>query len=240
MKTPRPSLLALAALLLSIFLPFAARADVFSDNFAANLNQKTLDALAGDIGALVGGPSFHHGKALGFPIGIDVGVHAAFAGVDKEDKILRDNGATAHSGFVQAEYGLPGRINVLGRIGKLYDADVYGGGLRWGVFTSDVPGLPSVSLSALYDQVKRGLFDAETYSGNLVASFDIPFIHPYIGVGYDATKVNPDGSALNGKSAGTRLEAGVNLSIIPFTYLSIGGGLANNRRLGHAGLGVRF
>ncbi len=240
MKIKRPIVLVLAALAVITSLPFVARADVFSDNFAANLNQHSLDALAGDIGALVGGPSFHHGKALGFPLGFDVGVHAAFLSVDNEDKILRDNGVTAHSGWVQAEYGLPGRINLIGRVGRLYAADLYGGGLRWGVFTSDVPGVPSISISGLYGKVKHDVFSAETYSGNLVASFDIPFIHPYLGVGYDSTKVNPDGSAVTGKQGAPRFEAGVNLSIIPFTYLSLGGGLANGRRIGHAGVGVRF
>jgi hypothetical protein len=239
MNGTRSTPLFLAAVL-TLMIFSSVRADEFSDNFAANLDQKTLDALAADIGALVGGPSFHQGKALGFPLGIDLGVHAAFVGVDSDDKILRDNGSTAHSGWVQAEYGLPGRINLIGRVGQLYQADLYGGGLRWGIFSSVVPGIPSVSISGLYAKAKHDLFSAETYSGNLVASFDIPFIHPYIGAGYDSTKLNPDGSALNGKGGGARLEAGLNLSIIPFTYLSVGGGVANRRKLGHAGLGVKF
>jgi len=240
MKTTRLTLSALAAVFLTLSLPRFARADEFSDNFAANQNQTALDALAGDLGALVGGPSFHHGKALGFPLGIDVGIHAAFLHVDKEDTILRDNGSTAKSGWVQAEYGLPGRINLIGRVGRIYDADAYGGGLRWGIFTSIAPGVPSVSISGLYGKVKHDAFDAETYSGNLVASFDVPFIHPYAGVGYDSTELNPDGTPLNGKQGALRLEVGVNLSIIPFTYLSIGGGVSDGRRIGHAGLGVRF
>jgi hypothetical protein len=229
-----------ATLFLALAPATSARADNFSDNFPAAMDQTAIDALAEDLGTLMGGSSFHEGKALGFPLGFDLGIHVPVAGVSDNDTVLRDNGSTARAHWLQAEYGLPGRINIIGRVGEMEDADLIGGGLRWGAFVSSVPGVPSVSVSALYGKFKHDLFDGETISGNVVASFEVPFIHPYIGAGYDKTSLDPDGSALDGDAEGYRVEAGINISIIPFTYVTLGGGLANGEKLGHLGLGVRI
>lgn len=226
-------------------------ADDLSNNFSANLNQTALDALAQDLGALTGGGSFHTGKALGFPLGFDVGVHVPVVGVTDDNAILKDDASTAYGGWVNAEVGLPAHINLIARAGQIHDADGYGGGLRIGLFNPSVPGLPSVSLSGLYHVLEHDYFDMNTMTANLVVSFDIPLIHPYIGAGYDKTKVEPTDLAFSGAAAGVsrslegdsdgyRIEGGVNVSVIPFTYLTLGGGLANGEELYHAGLGVTF
>lgn len=229
----------------------AVRADDLSNNFSANINQTSLDALAQDLGALAGGGSFHSGKSLGFPIGFDVGVHVPIVGVSDDNAILKDDGSTANGGWVNAEVGLPANFDIIGRVGKIMDADGFGAGLRYGILDPSVPGLPSISISALYNDFSHDYFDMTTLSANLVVSFDVPLIHPYVGAGYDSTKLEPTSMAfagatpgtdtsLEGEASGYRVEAGVNLSIIPFTYITLGGGLANGEELYHAGLGVRF
>src|SRR5262249_32078230 len=125
-------------------------ADDLKDNFQANLNTKSLDALAKDLGALVGSGSFHQGKSLGFPLGFDIGIHVPVVGLTDDDAILKDNGSTAHATWGQAEIGLPAHVSVLARYGKAYDATLLGGGLRWGLFTTAAPGVPSLSVSGLY------------------------------------------------------------------------------------------
>jgi hypothetical protein len=215
-----------------------AAADHFSDNFADHTDSKSLEALTRDLGALMSAGSFHDGKALGFPLGLDIGGHVSFLDVDPENRILRDNGSTEQSQAIQLVYGLPKRINLIARVGAIENADVVGGGLRWGVIKSDTMAAPSVALSVLYNRAEHELFEANQFSGNLVASFDVPFIHPYVGAGLDRTEL--DGGGRTTKQNGYRVEAGINLSVIPFTYLTAGGGIANGRKMGHLGLGVRF
>lgn len=240
--------LALVSMLLG---PSVLRADDLKNNFQNNLNQQAIDALTQDLGAMVSGGSFHTGKALGFPIGIDVGVHANMVGVQDENAILRDDGSSWGAAFVQGEVGLPFRFNVIGRAGSLGEDTVYGGGLRYGILDPSVPGLPSLSITALYNTMDTDYFSFSNTSFNAALSFDIPIIRPYIGVGYDlnsldvesAAYVGAPGSAtpnLESSESGYRAEAGLNLSIIPFTYITLGAGLANGEEMYHAGLGVTF
>lgn len=226
-------------------------ADDFDNNFTANLNQMALDELAKDIGATMGGGSFHTGKALGFPLGFDVGVHVPVVGVSDDNVILKDDGSTTHAMWGQAEVGLPAKLNLIARVGKYEDADLIGGGLRYGILSPSLPGLPAISISGLYSALDHDFFKAKTYSANLSVSFEIPVIHPYIGGGYDFTSVEPQTAAfataptnvsrsLEGEGSGYRAEVGVNLSMIPFTYITLAAGLANGNETYHAGAGVKF
>ncbi len=225
--------------------------DELKNNFQANLTPSALDALAQDIGAMVGGSSFHQGKPLGFPLGFDVGVHASVVEIQDEDVILRDDESYWGAGFGQVEVGLPARLGVIGRVGSLGDGTIYGGGLRYGLLDSSLPGIPKISLLALYDKMDHDFFDMTHTSINAVLSFDLPVIRPYLGGGWDNTKLDLTDAAfssvpasvdrsLEGSSDGYRAEAGVNLSLIPFTYLSLGAGLANGGALYHVGLGLFF
>lgn len=243
--------LAFLTLLTGLLITPALKADDISDNFTANLAQQPLDALTEDLGALMGGGSFHHGKALGFPIGFDVGVHVPVITFQKENTILKDNGRSMAAGWAQAEVGLPGKINVIARGGKIFDETAFGGGLRYGILKPSLPGLPALSLTALYNQLDHDYFELKTYSANLVLSIDFPFIDPYLGAGYDVSKLKPTALAfqgapgtlsrsLEGESNGHRIEAGINLHLIPFTYLNLGAGIANGESMYHGGLGVAF
>lgn len=236
-------------IVLSLVVPAAA--DDFENNFTANLNQMALDELSKDIGAAMGGGSFHTGKALGFPLGFDVGVHVPVIGVSDDNLILKDDGSTTNAMWGQVEAGLPANLNLIARAGKFHDADLIGGGLRYGILSPSLPGLPSISISGIYSALDHDFFKAKTYSANLALSFAIPVIHPYIGGGYDFTEVDPQAAAfvgapvavsrnLEGDSGGYRAEVGVNLSIIPFTYITLAAGMANGQEMYHAGAGVKF
>ncbi len=241
----------LAGLTLMISNLNFAWADAISNNISSNLNQTVLNAFAKDVGSLLGGGSFHQGKALGFPLGVDVGVHGVVVDLQNDDAILRDDHSYAQSGWLQAEVGLPANINVIARGGQFVDAKMVGGGLRIGLLTPSVPLTPAISVSALYDKLNHDYVNAHTWSTNAVLSVDVPFIHPYIGVGWDRTDLKPTDRAFNAAPMGTprdldatvsgyRGEIGVNLSVIPFTYLNLGVGSANSKTLYHAGLGAKF
>lgn len=246
----RKSVLAIACALVC-FNSSLIFADEFGNNFSSNLTQDSLDALAKDLGALMGGGSFHDGKALGFPLGFDIGVHVPVVGVSDKDKILRDDGSTAPAVWAQAEVGLPFKLNLIGRLGKMYEADLLSGGLKLGLIKSSVPGVPNLSVSALYSVLDHDFFKQKTLSANAVVSFALPIVHPYIGAGYDSSTLDPKDRAfegvspsisrgLEGEADGVRVEAGVDLSFIPFTYVTLGVGLANSQELYHAGLGLKF
>jgi hypothetical protein len=164
---------------------------------------------------------------------------------------LRDDHSTAESGWIQAEVGLPANINVIARGGKFDDAKMLGGGLRIGLFTPSAPLLPAISVSGLYDQLRHDYVNAHTLTVNAVLSVDVPFIHPYLGVGWDKTDLKPTDRAFNEAPSGTprnldssvtgyRGEVGVNISVIPFTYLTLGAGLTNSKAMYHAGIGAKF
>jgi len=216
------------------------------------LNQdKPLNALAQDLGALLGGGSFRSGKVLGFPLGLDVGGNIVIQGVQKDDLVLRDDASTAKNAFGQVELGLPMKLNAILRIGKAMGGNLLGGGISYGILKPSLPGLPALSISALYNQLKNEDLEAKTYSGNAVLSIDFPLLDPYLGAGYDYTKATPTDHAFQGlpasvdrnqegKSGGYRLEGGVNLHLIPFTYINLGAGIANGEEQYHAGVGIRI
>ena len=171
--------------------------------------------------------------------------------LQNDDAILRDDHSREESGWLQAELGLPANINVIARGGQFEDAKMYGGGLRVGLFTPSAPLMPAISVSALYDKVSHDYVEAHTWSANAVLSVDVPFIHPYLGVGWDRTDLKPTDRAfdaaptgtsrdLNSTVSGYRAELGVNISVIPFTYLNLGVGSANSKTLYHAGIGAKF
>lgn len=236
--------------LLVFFVPGNLRADNLKNNFKSHLNQNDIDELTKDVGALVGGGTFHTGKALKFPLGFDVGAHAI--AVDTNDNpILSDDGSSAISGSIQGELGLPLKLNLIARAGRFEDADFLGGGIRWGIIKGDLPGLPSLSLTGLYNKVSHDYFNADVLSANLSLSFNVPIIHPYIGIGYDSTSLDVENAAyigapgsavanLDSQQDTIRGEVGINLSIIPFTYITIAGGLAHEDPIYHAALGIQF
>lgn len=218
-------------------------ADDLSNNFTANSNGPAMDALAKDLGALMGAGSFHHGKALGFPIGFDFGVHVPVVSLKDENVVLKDDGSTAQALWGQAEVGLHGRINMIGRLGTFEDANMVGAGLRYGFFRPVLPGFPSASITVLWGEMDHDFFELETISINAVMSMDLPFVHPYLGGGYDMTTLNPKDSvnaASDGEAKGYRVEGGINVSVFPFTYFNLGVGLANGERLYHVGAGAKF
>jgi len=226
-------------------------ADEFSNNFKMHLNETALDSLTQDLGALMGGGSFHEGKAVGFPVGIDLGVHVPILDVQTDNHILKDDGSTSQVLWGQVEIGLPKKINLVGRRGELFEADLLGGGLRFGFIEPTTSVIPSLSFMALYSQLKHEFFESETLSFNVVASFGFPFVHPYLGAGYDRAKLTPTAMAfqgvapavrrdVKGKSEGYRVEAGVNISVFPFSYVNAAAGLANEEKMLHFGLGIKI
>jgi opacity protein-like surface antigen len=214
--------------------------------YGDSIVQTKLDNFTKDLGYLMGGGAFHQGKALGFP-GFDVGIHLVAKNTGKDDTILNAAGiSTIGLPIVQAEIGLPAKIDIFGRIMSYDTASMVGGGVRYGIIKGSLPIMPSLSVQAMMNNLSvssgANKFTATCTSVDAMASFNIPIVDPYIGVGMDQTEVKADSSitSLKGTANTTRVEAGINLTLIPFTYLQVGGVMVGGDIGYTAGLGVKF
>jgi len=216
--------------------------DVQNRATAANLKPFALD-----LGGLLGGAAFHSGHSLGFP-GFDIGIVAMTQfTADRDNAVLRNS---APKGFglplVQAEIGLPFRIDVIGHGISGQGARIFGGGLRWGLIRSGtIVRIPDLSISAFADKVNHTFFSAEHYSVNAAASWQLPLLHPFVGFGYDITHAKLGASTIGqaGASAwarGTRLTGGLDISPLPFFHIFADYSLRHGQSGADLGLGVRF
>ncbi|MBI4386403.1 MAG: hypothetical protein HY551_03385 [Elusimicrobia bacterium] len=207
-----------------LFLPPAAAATPFGD-FQSKVNSANLKPFALDLGGILGGAAFHSGRALGFP-GFDIGlVGTVQFRPDRDDTILRDAGVQRFGiPLVQAEIGLPYNFDVIAHGMTGQGARIFGAGLRYGVRKSAILSvMPDIAVSAFADRVNHTFFNATHYSLNAVLSFNLPILHPYIGLGWDHTKVNvgsastPGMTGLSATARGSRASLGVDFSV-PFFH----------------------
>lgn len=240
----------ITVLLVGINTAFAAN---LYDEFNKLKNQVTdvaktqLDNFAKDLGALMGGGSFHQGKALGVP-GFDIGIHVPAKKVNDDNVIVKNADLdTLLLPILQAEVGLPAKFDLIARFTTLGDSTMIGAGVRYGILKKGIPGVPSVSAQAIYNMLdvnaEGNKFSATNISIGGVASINLPIITPYVGVSFDNTSVTPDSAIIEGvegSASGLRIEAGVNLSLVPFTYLHVGYALIGSETGYSLGLGIKF
>lgn len=215
-------LLALVALLAS-----SAHADPFAD-FPTTVRAETLKPFALDLGGALGGASAHTGRTLGFPGFWIGGVAAVQLRPDKDDRVLRDAGVKAFGvPLIEAGIGLPLKIDVIVHGVSAMGASIYGGGVRYGLYRTDVVDsfLPNVSVSAFGDKVNHKYFNASHGALNAVATWNLPILKPFVLAGYDVTEVkigaaNTPGLAGSKATArGSRFSAGVDVHPLPLLSL---------------------
>jgi len=238
------TLLALVSMLL---LAAGAQASPFGA-FYDQATQAALKPFALDLGGIIGGADFHSGRTLGFP-GFDVGVTGTLqTRPNKDDIILRNSGVHAFGlPMIYASVGLPFNIDVIGRGMGYQGANLLGGGLRFGLWkSSKLSPLPDISISAFGDRLHHTYFSATHWSGDVVASFGLPIVKPYIGAGLDYTEVKAGAAVLPGvagakaSARGTRFTGGVDFSPIPLMHLFGAYSLLHGISGFEAGLGLRY
>jgi len=228
--------------------PALAAVDEFG-GFAQNADTGSLKPFTRDLGGILGSSTFHSGRSLGFS-GFDVGAsYAAQFYPSKGDTILLNNGVRSFGlPWVQAEIGLPFKIDGFIRGISYEGLTVSGGGLRYGLYSpSDKPWTPQVLISAVGDSVVHENFSASHFGADLVASMGNAVATPFIGAGFDRTRLEARGSVLdpglNGTAATTfesRFTAGVRVKPYQFTYLDFAYNFMHGQSGAEAGLGVRF
>lgn len=211
-------------------LAAGVRADSFEDfkTQIALQGEALLKPFAMDLGGVIGANDFNSGRTLGFP-GFEVGLAAAVQGKPSdENRVLRDADVKAFGvPMVHAGVALPAiGADVMARAVSLSGFSIVGGGLRKSVIKSGTltKFIPDVSVSAWYDVINYDYFKGSHLSFDATASFDIPVIKPYVGVGVDRTtlEIKNVNAALNGVDATIskpRYTFGVRLSPLPLLYV---------------------
>lgn len=247
MGEPMRALLAAAVLAFSASAAFAT-ADPYG-GFQTYADAASLRSFTRDLGGLLGSATFHNGRSLGFS-GFDVGARYAMQfAPSSSDQIMRKNGVHSFGlPMVQAEIGLPFKIDGFIRGISYQGLTVSGGGLRYGLYSpSDKPWTPQVLVSAVGHSVVHQSFSASHFGADLVCSAGTPNFMPFVGAGVDRTRLVARSSSfdptINGANVTTiedRFTAGVRLKPYQFTYLSLAYNWLHGRSGAEAGLGVRF
>jgi hypothetical protein len=219
------------------------------DGFATYANSASLLPFARDLGGILGSSTFHSGRILGFS-GFDAGVHVAAQFAPEEgDQILRNNGVRAFGlPMVQAEVGMPFRIDGFVRGMSYGGLTVAGGGLRYGIIKpKDTPWSPQLMASGVADSVTQQDFSASHFGFNLVASMGTQMFTPYLGAGLDWTNLSVKNSilepSLDGQfvhALGDRFTAGIQFRPGQFFYTHIAYVLLHGENGAEGGLGIRF
>jgi len=239
----------LLALLATVWLfPSTARAVNPFDQFLTNLAQDRLAPFALDVGGLLGAADFHSARTLAFP-GFDVGlVGSVQSKPEADDQIMNLAGVKGFGlPMLQASVGLPViPLNLSVRGLSAGGAKFVGGGLRFGVYKSGlIMAIPDVSVNLNYDVMSHDVFKLGHMSAGVQASFNIPIVKPFVGIGFDRTKVevNSPLSLLNGvsaKASGTRAQVGATISPLPFVYIYGAYNLLHGQTGYSFGLGAKF
>lgn len=242
----KSAVLAFFALLLSPISAFAG----FSD-FKNVADRRYLEPLARDLGGLLGSGVTHSGRPLGFP-GFDVGLKVGgMLKIDKDDAIL-DAADVDKFGmpWIQAEIGLPFSLDGFIRGFSAGGLSMVGGGLRYGILNvTDLPLTPQVNAAISANTLSHSQFSATHFGGNVTLSVKALIVEPYVGVGYDRTKVEvksvavgntnvTDGETATGKAP--RFTIGLNLKPFPLFYIHAGYSLIKSASGFETGLGIRF
>lgn len=240
----------LLALFAVLALPQAACADPL-DEFQNRVRADLIKPFARDLGAILGGATMNPGRPLGFP-GAELGVKGVVQfEPDNTNRILKDANVDGFGlPFVHAAVGLPFNIDLgVHGIGTS-DFRVAAGGVRYGLFKSGLltKFMPSLGVSAYGSVLDHDAFKANHLALNASASWDLPLVQPWFGVGYDKTKVKVEATApgsagtigMSETADGSRFCAGVDLT--PFPLFRIRGAymVANGNPGASLALMVKF
>lgn len=222
--------------------------NVFSE-FGSRVTQDSMKPFAKDLGGLLGSADFHSARTMGFP-GFDIGVAGVFqTKPDTGNSILRDSGVDAFGlPIVQAEVGLPKNFGVVLRSLPISDgAPVLGAGLRYSIFRHTAAKLlPDLTVSAFYDTFSNDYMKFRHFSMDIAAGLDLPVLKPYVGLGFDSSRLESKVSNLDVASGDhvsvseVRYTAGLNVTPWPFAYLFAAVSGSHGQTGFQGGAGVKF
>lgn len=235
-----------------LLLLLTLAAPAFADQYGAfeqYADGTTIKPFTRDLGGVLGSATFHSARSLGFS-GFDIGARGGMQFTpDRDDRILRNHGVKAFGlPWVQAEIGLPFKFDGFIRGISYQGLTIAGGGLRYGLRKlSDTPWSPQMLFSSVGHSVVHQHFSASQLGGSLVVSAGIPVFTPYVGAGFDRTRLVVRSSTLdpnlNGSVVTTiesRYTAGMQFRPWTFCYIHLAYVLLHGQSGSEAGMGLRF
>ncbi len=199
-----------------------------------------------DLGGLLGSGTLQTARVLGFG-GFDIGVRGVTQ-LEPEDKdgILRKNHPFS-LGWVQAQIGMPFRIDGFIRAGSYDGIAMAGGGLKYGLTKpKDEPYHGQLLLLVMGNMATHKYFYVSQFSSSLLYSINIPVVAPFFSYGFDNTKLTVQNGTVDPSLRNKRvytlqqrysfgLRAKFNLG-----YVSCGVTRTHGRTLVVGGAGLRF
>ncbi len=247
------------AFILCMLASFPAVATPTWDTFGDNVTENNLRAFTKDLGGLIGSGTYTTGRILGWG-GFQIGPRAGMLfkmsqglGSTEDEKNHtalgdRDEVGAVFSPWLQADIGLPFRIDGFIRASSYDGLTIAGGGLRWGVTRpSEVLGSFQPMLVVAAHSATAKDFSATHYNASLVLSMKFKYFVPYVGGGVDYTTVTVGNgvasAAIRGEreyAATARATAGFNFKLPSYMDLSLAANYAHYGMGAEASLSLRF
>ncbi|MDR0291895.1 MAG: hypothetical protein LBI01_03890 [Elusimicrobium sp.] len=213
---------------------YAGVADRFKSN-VGGASKSDAENYARDIGLIAGMNDFHDGKAVD-TFGFDVGVSGNF--------LMPSNKLDDKNVFIPMLYGsvkipILG-LNIAARGTSFEQLTSVGGGLKWSVLGNTIlPFFPDITVGAFYDRMSTDYYNIDHLSASISASVKVLMLEPYVGAGYDYSRMSVNGGGTASKG-GTRLTGGVNFHILPVVYVFGAYVYAGDTKAVQVGAGARF
>ncbi len=235
------------ALTLCVFLSslFAGPFDDFKQYFQNNY----LKPFVKDFGGVVGANDFSSGRTVGFP-GFDIGFDLAVQRKPSPDNLILKNAGVDAFGIpmIHASVGIPFiGFNVILRGFDYSGLRLIGGGVGYNIFKSGMLSkfMPDLSALFYYDSVDFKYFKGSHISFDVVGSWDLPIVKPFVGGGIDKTRLETKnlGVGLDGISESvskTRYSFGLRFCPIPLAYIYAAYSKLHSQNAYNFGLGIRF
>lgn len=229
------------------------------DDFSANVTPANVRSFTKDLGGLIGSGTYTTGRILGWG-GFQIGPRGSMVFkmseangenyADRQKTALgdRDEVGSVFYPWLQADIGMPFRIDGFIRASSYQGLTIAGGGLRWGITRpSEVLGSFQPMLVVAAHSASARDFSATHYNASLVLSMKFKYFVPYIGGGVDYTTLNINQAVLAPELAGTRehaatarATAGFNFKLPSYMDLSLAANYAYYGLGAEASLSLRF
>lgn len=229
------------------------------DDFGANVTRQNVRAFTKDLGGLIGSGTYTTGRILGWG-GFQIGPRGSmvfkmseangdtFAERQKTALGNRDEVGEVFYPWLQADIGMPFRIDGFIRASSYQGLTIAGGGLRWGITRpNEMLGSFQPMLVVAAHSASARDFSASHYNASLVLSMKFKYFVPYIGGGVDYTTLNINRADLDGflvgereHTATARATAGFNFKLPSYLDLSLAANYAYYGLGAEASLSFRF
>ena len=234
-------------LLILVFAPSMAGAISSFDGFRSHVTAENLPHFSKDLAAMLGASSYSTGRILGWG-GFQLSMHGVFVPrLNKKDTALGDDNKNLFTPLIQAEIGLPFRLDGFIRAISYDGLTLAGGGLKWGITRPrDEDYTFQTMLVVLAQSGVYRDFSVSHYTGNLVISFKTPYVTPYVGGGVDymilTVESAADTSLIDTRSYSTtaRGTVGLNFKLPKYMDMSVAANFASYGVGYEANFGVRF